>query len=140
MARRIFFALITLIAFFFSVHVSSPNRGIVRQPEADVSFTPVRWEHGWKTKRVIATRYISTVKGGPYDIGFRYPRNPYHAKNAAVFEFYRQHGGECFYAGIGPDVEQFVNFRDVHDAKSADKKLEEILPQLSELLESMDRL
>ena len=94
--------------------------------------------HGWKNDRVIATRYVSSVKG--YHIGFRFPRNPYHSNNAAIFEFYQQHGGLCFQSGIGPGAEQFVTFHDVYNAETADKKLQELLPQLSELLESLDRL
>jgi hypothetical protein len=50
------------------------------------------------------------------------------------------HGGLCFQSGIGPGAEQFVTFHDVYNAETADKKLQELLPQLSELLESLDRL
>lgn len=99
----------------------------------------MRWEHGWKTDRVIATRYV-TVNLKGYNIGFRFPKNPYHGNSAEVFEFYQKHGGFCWQAASGPQAEQFVNFEGVHDTESADKKLQEILPPLSELLEDLDRL
>jgi hypothetical protein len=101
--------------------------------EIHSSCSPVSWEHGWKTDRVIATRYLNPSKG--YNIGFRFPRNPYRGDNAVVFEFYQMHGGSRWPAGR----EQLVRFEGVHDTEGdtegADRKLQEILPTVSELLE-----
>ena len=126
-----------LLALLVLASLISRRPGLMQSKEsAEIhsSSAPVRWEHGWKTDRVIATRYLNSSKG--YNLGFRFPRNPYHGNNAEVFEFYQKHGGSCWHAGR----EQLVRFEGVHDTESADRKLQEILPTLSELLENLDRL
>jgi len=125
-----------LLALLVLASFISMRPGLMQSKEsAEIhsSCSPVSWEHCWKTDRVIATRYLNPSKG--YNIGFRFPRNPYRGDNAVVFEFYQMHGGSRWPAGR----EQLVRFEGVHDTEGdtegADRKLQEILPTVSELLE-----
>ena len=114
---------LSLLAVLALASVSIKNWQITSAPEYSPGPVPVRWEHGWKTDRVIATRYV-TVNHKGYNLGFRFPKNPYHGNSAEVFELYQRHGGFCWHAGD----EQLVSFEGVHDTESADRKLQEILP------------
>lgn len=79
---------------------------------------PVEWEHGWKTKHVIATRYSNPHMG--FNIGFRFPLNAYDCDAAELFEFIEKTLGGWVYEGGGsPGAEIFAVFRDVKDRESA---------------------
>ncbi len=89
---------------------------------------PVEWEHGWKTPRVIATRYQSDLMG--YNIGFRFPRDIGYEDRAEVSWFIEDNNGFVYQGGGSPGAEAFVVFKDVKDRVSADSKLKAILPGL----------
>jgi hypothetical protein len=93
-----------------------------------------RWEHGWKTERVIATRYKNASVG--YNIGFKFPRNPDDCDVVELSEFMEAHNGTVYQSGGYPGAEMFVIFSDVKDVPSADKKLQVILPSLNKLVAS----
>jgi len=90
---------------------------------------PVRWEHGWKTGRVVATRYFNEQLG--WNIGFQFPFNPKGYDRAEVAYFMSRHDGSVV---AWTERETVVIFRDVNGPQSADRKLEEILPELDELM------
>jgi hypothetical protein len=93
---------------------------------------PIAWEHGWKTDRVIATRYKNPTMG--YNIGFKFPQNPNDCDDAELSDFMEANGGSVYESGGHPGAEMFVVFSDVNDKASADKKLQEILPALSQVI------
>lgn len=94
---------------------------------------PVReWEHGFRTSRVIATRYSSARMG--YNIGFTFPKNPNDCDRAELSDFMEAHGGNVYESGGSPGAEMFVTFEGVTDKETANKKLREILPALTELI------
>lgn len=93
------------------------------------------WEHGWKTDRVIATRYNNDVIG--YSVGFKYPKNPNDCDRAELTDFMRLHEGAIYQGGGYPGAEMFVSFKGVKDRPTADKKIKEIIPALSKLIEDL---
>lgn len=97
---------------------------------------PVRWEHGWKTSRVIATRMHSDTIG--WNIKFDFPKNGYDSDRAEVSWFIEMHGGNVFEGGGAPYASAYAQFDDVKDVTAADKKLQEILPGLTTLLANLD--
>jgi hypothetical protein len=98
-------------------------------------YAPARWEHGWKTARIVATRYRSDVIG--FNIGFRFPLDPDNCDRTELVDFVVARGGWPYEMGGHPGAEMFVIFKDVTDRESADKKLEAILPEMSRLVESL---
>ena len=93
------------------------------------------WQHGFKTDRVITTRYTNVDIG--YNIGFTFPKDPDNADRAEVVAFMEAHKGWVFQGGGRPGAEVFVKFSDVTDQPGADKKLKEILPPLDKLMADM---
>jgi hypothetical protein len=94
--------------------------------------TPKQWEHGYKTSRVIATRYKNPEIG--YNIGFLFPQNPNDFDRAEISEFIEMHGGSIFANEGGKGSESFATFTDVKDKESADIKIKEVLPGLTTLM------
>lgn len=94
--------------------------------------TVTEWEHGWKTDRVIATRYKNPTMG--YNIGFTFPKNPNDCDRAELSDFMDVHGGGIYQSGGHPGAEMFVRFKDVTDKETANVKIKEILPALSQLI------
>lgn len=92
----------------------------------------VEWEHGWKTDRVIATRYNSPMMG--WNIGFTFPLNPNDCDRAELSDFMEAHNGRSFQSGGFPGAEMFVKFKDITDKESATAKIKAILPELSALI------
>ena len=93
------------------------------------------WEHGFKTSRVIATRYTNKFMG--YNIGFEFPKDIYNADRAEVSDFMEANGGWIYQGGGYPGAIAYVKFKDVTDQESANKKLKAILPPLSQLMADM---
>lgn len=89
---------------------------------------PVEWEHGWKTPRVVATRYHSDVMG--WNIGFRFPKDFGSEDRSEVSWFIEDNNGSIYQGGGSPGAEAFAVFKDVKDRASADAKLKAILPGL----------
>jgi hypothetical protein len=96
------------------------------QPQA------VQWEHGWKTKRVIATRYAGKAMG--WNIGFEFPLDPGDCDRAEISDFIADHDGNIFQSGGYPGAVSYAVFKDVTDKASADRKLQQILPALDRLM------
>jgi hypothetical protein len=96
---------------------------------------PTEWEHGWKTKRVVATRYTNQMMG--YNIGFTFPENIHNSDGPEVSKFMEAHGGWVYSSGGHPGAEMFVVFKDVKDKNSANKKLQQILPALDQLMQDI---
>lgn len=93
------------------------------------------WEHGWKTDRVIATRYKSPIMG--YSIGFTFPKNPNDCDRAELSDFMASKDGGVYQSGGFPGAEMFVQFKDVTDKETANIKLHVILPELSQLISDL---
>ena len=93
--------------------------------------------HGWRSARVIATRYRNPTIG--YNIGFLFPRDPMNSDAVEVSQFMHVHEGLVLQSGGAPDAEMVVQFRDVTDRPSADRKLQAVLPLLDRLMEDMAR-
>ncbi len=93
------------------------------------------WEHGFKTDRVVATRYTNPTMG--YNIGFEYPKDEYNSDRAELDEFMTAHGGWVYQSGGFPGAGMYVKFKDVSNKDEANKKLKEILPSLSALVASL---
>jgi hypothetical protein len=96
--------------------------------------TVTQWEHGFKTNRVVATRYQNSTIG--FNIGFRFPKDPNNSDRAEISNFMAAHGGTVFQSGRS-GAEMFVQFSDVTDRDTADQKLQAILPDLNELMTDM---
>lgn len=94
------------------------------------------WEHGWKTKRVIATRYSNDVIG--YNIGFKFPLDQNNCDRAEISDFIESKGGWIFQGGGYSGAESFAKFNGVNDRASADARLKEILPELDKLMGDMN--
>jgi hypothetical protein len=93
------------------------------------------WEHGYKTDRVIATRYNNPHMG--YNIGFTFPKNPASSDTSDIWEFLEKaNDGWIFQGGGYPGAEVFVVFKDVKDRDSANIKLKKILPPLTQIMRS----
>lgn len=117
-----------------------PSRGVIEAPTkiwGELPAKPIkpeRWEHGWKTEHVTATRYGSARIG--YSIGFAYPLNPNDCDRADFDDFMRSWGGNIYESGGAPGAEMFVRFRGVTDKASADKLLQALMPDLEKLVKS----
>ncbi len=109
-----------------------------------------KWKHGYRTDRVVATRYIGQDTG-MYQISFFFPNNPYvYSCETIPQSFYAQ---SCVRAredinlfmiendGLvtleGPEL--FVAFKDVNSERSANGKMLKILPPLTRILKSFDK-
>lgn len=93
---------------------------------------PEEWKSGWKTKRVIATRYKNPHMG--YNIGFRFPGNDNNCDRAELCEFVRANGGHIYQCGGWPGAEMFATFDGVTDKESANTKLISFLPELDRFM------
>lgn len=93
---------------------------------------PVATEHGWKTSRVIATRYQNDLVG--YNIGFDFPLNRYDSDRVEVSDFMESKGGWIYEGGGYPGATAYATFDGVKDKESADRKLLAILPELDKLM------
>lgn len=93
-------------------------------------------EYGFKTSRVIATRYKNDLIG--YNIGFDFPKDPYNADRAEISDFMKEHGGWIYQGGGYSGAKVYVKFKDVNDQQSANTKLREILPPLSKLIAGLE--
>ena len=79
---------------------------------------PTPTEHGWRTERVIATRYKNPHMS--YNIGFQFPENPYDCDAKELFDFIQNEGNGRIYQGGGyPGAEVFAVFEAVKDQDSA---------------------
>jgi hypothetical protein len=108
-----------------------PTRAISAVENA-LAPAPTEWEHGWKTDRVIATRYNNPVMG--WNIGFTFPLNSNDCDRAELGDFMEANGGGVFSGGGYPGAEMFVKFKSVTDKASATEKIKAILPGLSDLI------
>lgn len=98
-------------------------------------YVPVEWEYGWKTARVIATRYQDP--GFMYYVTFTFPLNPNQCDRAELVSLIEAEGGWIFKMGGHPGAPVYVVFKGVMDRKSADLKLKALLPELSILIERL---
>jgi hypothetical protein len=96
----------------------------------------VKWEHGWKTGRIVATRMKSQLMGE--NIKFEFPDNLYDSDRAEVSQFVEMNGGNVYEGGGSPGAPMYATFKGVKDTESADKKLVEILPKFDELMAHLD--
>lgn len=108
------------------------NGAAQEMPQLDI----VEWKHGWRTWNVIATRYENPYLG--YNIGFRFPENTYNYDHPSVFEWFRRYDGTAIGGGGRPGGEITVLFSGVKDKDSANKKLKEILPELSQFMQTVN--
>lgn len=97
---------------------------------------PIKTEHGWKTHRVIATRYRNDAIG--QSIGFSFPMNPSDGDRSEVSDLINGFGGGIFQGGGYPGAEAMASFSGVADAKSADTKILSIIPVLTQLMDSIN--
>ena len=97
--------------------------------------TVTQWEHGFKTNRVIAIRYKNPTIG--FNIGFLFPKDPNNSDREEISDCMKAHNGTVFQGGGYPGAEMFVGFSDVTDKYTADKKLQQILPGLNQLMADM---
>ncbi len=95
-------------------------------------YKPVAWAHGWKTDRVIATRYESTMIG--YTIGFTFPLDYNNSDREEVSDFMENHGGWIYDSTTG---EAFTRFSDVKDRATADVKIKQIIGPLTTVMQRM---
>lgn len=95
---------------------------------------PVAWEHGWKTKHVVATRYRNPMMG--YNIGFDFPLNPNDCDRDELVQFVKKYNGYPWEMGGYPGATMYVVFKDVKDKDAANRKLKEILPPMEKLVAS----
>jgi hypothetical protein len=89
-----------------------------------------------KTSYVTATIYGNDRMGE--NIGFKFPKNPGDSDREEIDEFFTEHGGGVYQGGGLPGAESFVIFKDVKDYTSAERKLQEILPILTVLIENIN--
>lgn len=88
---------------------------------------PVATEHGFKTDRVVATRYQNSMVG--YNIGFDLPKNGYDADRADMYDWLATQGVHVFQGGGGPYATNYAKIDGVQDKESANKFLLEFLPK-----------
>lgn len=93
---------------------------------------PTEWEHGWKTDRVVATRYKNPNVG--YFIGFNFPKNPNDCDRAELSDFMASKGGGVLQSGGYPGAEMMVVFIGVTDKETANTKIQAVLPELSQFI------
>ncbi len=93
---------------------------------------PIKWERGYKTDRVIATRHGATLVG--YTIKFEFPLNAYDCDRVEVSEFIADRGGHIYEGGGFPGAPAYALFKGVTDDKSADSKMLAMLPAFDKLL------
>lgn len=99
------------------------------------AFPVTGWEHGFETSRVKASRMHSDTMG--WNIKMEFPKNAYDCDRAEVGDWIAAHGGNIFQGGGYPGAPAFIGFKDVTDRESADRKLREILPALSQLMQDI---
>jgi hypothetical protein len=96
------------------------------------STTPLKWEHGWKTSRVIATPQHNGLMG--QFVEFRFPIDTGSSDRSEIYEFMEYHDGWIFEGGGYPGAPLFVKFDGTNDATSINKKILEVLPPLDKLM------
>lgn len=121
------------LAFGFA-DKAKPVTGVVTKV---VQATPVEWEHGFKTDRVVATRYNDPSFG--YNIGFRYLDlvDDSKADTTKVVDFFKRNGCGIMQGGGSPFSQYFVACDDVTDRASANVKLKTLLPALDEFIRTV---
>lgn len=105
-------------------------------PTTACSQKPVATERGWKTDRVIATRYHNDAMG--WNVGFAFPKDANNADRVEVGDFFEAHGGWLFQGGGYPGAIAYVKFEGVDTKIKVDAKLLEILPVLNKLMADLD--
>lgn len=93
-----------------------------------------QWEHGWKTPRIIATRYSNEYMG--FNIGFKF-KDIYRSDRKEVSDFMEAHHGFIYQGGGYPGAEVFVVFSTIKTKEDADKQLPLLLPELDDLMRTM---
>lgn len=93
---------------------------------------PDSTQHGYRTSRVLATRYSSGVDG--YIIGLEFPNDPDDCNRVEIVGFLELHGGMVLGNGCVVRGPLYVRFANVYDAETANRKLLEVLPPLSTLM------
>jgi hypothetical protein len=83
----------------------------------------VRWEHGWKTRNVVATRYVSPLMG--YNVGFQFPNHWWQADRVEVVKAIEKFDCVTYDNTSG---ETFAICKKITDRKSADAELPKMLP------------
>lgn len=96
------------------------------------SSKPQAWEHGWKMRRVVATRCMNPWVG--QNIEFTFPLDPGNCDRQEIFDFLESKGGSILEGGGYEGAPIDVLFKDVTDKESADKKILTILPELNALM------
>lgn len=97
---------------------------------------PTATEHGWKTKRVVATRIKNATMGEFVKLDF--PLNGYDSDRAEIGDWLEERGGRIFQGGGSAYAPAYVQFDGVKDAAAMDKKLLEVLPGLDTLMSHLD--
>lgn len=93
------------------------------------------WEHGFKTSRVIVTRFAGSDIG--YYVSFEFPKNCWDADREELFEYLESHDGWVFQGGGFPCAPLEVKFKGVVDKASANVKIKEILPGLDKVVRGL---
>lgn len=104
----------------------------VQKLAAPVMWPVTEWEHGFKTSRVTATRYENKAMG--YNIGFNFPKDITNADRSEVSDFFKSHDGWIYQGGGYAGATAYVKFKGVTDKETANAKLREILPPLSQVM------
>jgi hypothetical protein len=94
---------------------------------SDAQVRVVELEHGYRTDRVVATRYKNTMMG--YNVGFDLPKNCYDADRADMYEWLSTKGVYIFQGGGAPCATNFAQIRGVTDRESANEFLLRFLPE-----------
>ena len=89
----------------------------------------VEWEHGFKNKYVVATRYRNDMFG--FNIGFVFPKHPNDSDRAETFKFFSDNECIIFQGGGYPGAPLYAICKDVVDKDTANKKLIEFMPKLT---------
>ncbi len=90
---------------------------------------PVKWEHGYKTSNVIATRYSPTLIG--YNIGFEFFN--FSEDDKRIVSILESHNGHLYRAGGYSGSPMMVIFEDVRTADQANKKIKLILSEFDKM-------
>lgn len=99
--------------------------------------SPTEWEHGFKTDRVVATRYTNPMIG--FNIGFRY-LNAHDDDNAdtdRVMKFFEGQNCGIYEGGGASHSEYYVQCKNVTDVASANIKLKTLLPALEAFMRTL---
>lgn len=94
--------------------------------------SPVAWEHGWKTKRVIAKYWPESAVG--YSLEFSFPENRHDSDRSEISETFEDYGCNIYQGGGSPGAPAYVTCEGVKDNSTADVKLKELMPALDTIL------